>query len=228
MANPCKGLLRQRSNTITGSAWSIVSSYGICLSRTPASVRYLTAYAANLRNGPSGLWNKKDSDNNGDKDPFDKLGGESARPIRFKEREYNRDNSSSSDRDSGKFGRPSFGQRDFRNRSSANSNFFERENRGRDRNNVRDRDQDRYGDSSSNSSYSKRNNDTSSFKPRESSSSSAPNDSGIPRGSSSPRSKISKDNDYLYSPNVVLPALMNNYRKSYTLYYSKILEQKRK
>ncbi|KAG0034541.1 hypothetical protein BGZ82_005726 [Podila clonocystis] len=114
------------------------------------------------------------------------------------------------DKESGKFGRSSFPPRDdrrdeWRSRNSDDS----------------DRRPSRFNDNSR-SSYS--------LSPSSSRSNTGERsyDASLSRTSSSPSQRMNEDHDYLYSPNVVLPALHNKMRTPYKLYYSHTLVQNRK
>ncbi|KAF9901690.1 hypothetical protein EC991_005795 [Linnemannia zychae] len=136
-------------------------------------------------------------------DPFDKL-----------DRSDDRDN----DKGSGKFGRSSFPPRDApppRNRFDSSSS-----RPSRSYNNSGDSSRDsapRDG-----SRFSGRDN---SYKNSDSSRSYDPTITDRRGGISQ---NMSSEHDYLYSPNVVIPALTNGFRSPYKLYYSQTIAQNRK
>lgn len=115
---------------------------------------------------------------------------------------------SDQDKDSRKFGRSSFPLRDDRR-----DEWRSRSNDDSDRRPTRSNDSNRssYSSSSSRSNTGERSYDAS-----------------LSRTSSSPSQRMNEDHDYLYSPNVVLPALYNKMRTPYKLYYTHTLIQNRK
>ncbi|KAG0361038.1 hypothetical protein BGZ54_009267 [Gamsiella multidivaricata] len=114
----------------------------------------------------------------------------------------------SNDKDSGKYGRSSFGQREASS-NPRNSSF------------VRDR--------SSDSSYSSRSEGASYSRGSSSSGGSARSyDPIMSESNGGPSRYMSSDYDYLYSPNVVLSALKNDLRTPHTLYYLRTITQNRK
>ncbi|KAG0097660.1 hypothetical protein BGZ93_002276 [Podila epicladia] len=112
------------------------------------------------------------------------------------------------DKESGKFGRSSFPPRGDRRDEWRSRNSDDGDRRPRYNDNNRS--------SYSSSSSSRSNTSERSY------------DASLSRTSSSPSQRMNEDHDYLYSPNVVLPALHNKMRTPYKLYYSHTLVQNRK
>lgn len=112
------------------------------------------------------------------------------------------------DKESGKFGRSSFPPRDDRRDEWRSRNSDDGDRRP---SRFNDNNRSSYSSSSSRSNTGERSYDAS-----------------LSRTSSSPSQSINEDHDYLYSPNVVLPALHNKMRTPYKLYYSHTLVQNRK
>lgn len=112
------------------------------------------------------------------------------------------------DKDSGKFGRSSFPARDDRRDEWRSRNSDDGDRRP---SRFNDNSRSSYSSSSSRSNTGERSYDAS-----------------LSRTSSSPSQRMNEDHDYLYSPNVVLPALQNKMRTPYKLYYTHTLVQNRK
>ncbi|KAF9373957.1 hypothetical protein CPB97_000216 [Podila verticillata] len=112
------------------------------------------------------------------------------------------------DKDAGKFGRSSFPARDERRDEWRSRNSNESDRRS---SRFNDNSRSSYSSSSSRSITGERSYDAS-----------------LSRTSISPSQRMNEDHDYLYSPNVVLPALHNKMRTPYKLYYTHTLIQNRK
>ncbi|KAG9327513.1 hypothetical protein KVV02_000462 [Mortierella alpina] len=147
-------------------------------------------------------------------DPFDKL------------------SSGEDDRRSGKFGRSSFppreqDMRDFSARDRPRSSSFSRDSSRSSSSSYRSS----YDDTRERG-YSRRSDGFSDSPLHRGGSASAEGrtyDATLSqRGNGSPSQNMSPDHDYLYSPNVVIPALQNGFRTPYKLYYSHTLIQNRK
>ncbi|KAF9983102.1 hypothetical protein BGZ75_005426 [Mortierella antarctica] len=136
------------------------------------------------------------------------------------------------DRRSGKFGRSSFppreqDMRDFSARDRPRSSSFSRDSSRSSSSSYRSS----YDDTRERG-YSRRSDGFSDSPPRRGGSANAEGrtyDATLSqRGNGSPSQNMSPDHDYLYSPNVVIPALQNGFRTPYKLYYSHTLIQNRK
>ncbi|KAG9068163.1 hypothetical protein KI688_011758 [Linnemannia hyalina] len=137
----------------------------------------------------------------GGDDPFERLDRGDGRNDR--DRDHGRDKNR--DRSSVKFGRSSFPPRESSSR-------------------------DRFGPSSSPSSRSPRsyNNDSGNRDNVHRGGSGRSYDPSITDRRGGPSQNMASEHDYLYSPNVVIPALSNGFRTPYKLYYSNTLIQNRK
>lgn len=137
----------------------------------------------------------------GGDDPFDRLDRSNDRNDR--DRDHGRDKDRS--RSSGKFGRPSFPPRESSSR-------------------------DRFDTSSSPSSRSPRsyNSDSGNRDHAHRGGSGRSYDPSITDRRGGLSQNMASEHDYLYSPNVVIPALSNGFRTPYKLYYSNTLIQNRK
>ena len=223
MATLCRNLVRQRGCSLwnpvtslsTGSASFQRQSLSHTGHRVTAPTRTFTVNSVKLRDpsdrsspgssrtrdspqskpdAPRTNKNSRDYDRNYDRpsssrsnDPFDRL---------------------SDGKDSGKFGRPSFGQQksnSFRSRESSFDNSPSR-------------------DSYSGDSYKR----TSSYTSTGGDKNGRDYDPFVSRRSDLPSQNKSPDHDYLYSPNVVISVLKNTLRTPYTLYYSNTVVQNRK
>ncbi|GJJ68056.1 21S rRNA (GM2251-2'-O)-methyltransferase [Entomortierella parvispora] len=150
---------------------------------------------------------------------------------------YGRSSSSSSDPfdklDTGKYGRSSFPSREESSSSSSSSSSPSRSFQRSDRPSS----SDRYGYGSQNGSRSYDRERSSSFGSgsdrrvggkSQSAGTRTYDPEFSPTRRGGPSQNMDPDRDYLYSPNVVLPAMLNGYRTPYKLYYSQTVTQNRK
>jgi hypothetical protein len=145
----------------------------------------------------------------GGHDPFDKLDRGNDR-----DRDYGIDKGR--EKSSGKFGRSSFPSRESssRDRFDSSSSFSSRSPRSYN-NESGNRDFDQRGGSRSRSD-------------RDSSAGGRSYDPSITDRRGGLGQNMAPEHDYLYSPNVIIPALNNGFRTPYKLYYSHTVTQNRK